>query len=318
MLASVAVVGFPSGVSGTPSATRGVVSKHAPFSQFPDQLDGSGVVLQTDAEINPGNSGGPIVDGCGAVAAVATFKRFSSQDGRDVDGIGFGVAAETVAARLASLRSTAHAAGSAPQAAESYLTLTAFCTSDPHEDLSQNECDGRSLHLDRSRDYWHVWASGVGDWDAVLYRLNKGTSFFKPEMMERLRALSPGCHEIQAHENGVSTHWSEPYVFCTADSGAPPPQTASVPATPRGLWLSKIDIPFAFDELQLIWNGVAGADYYEVYHTSGGEWRLEAQVSWTNYRDYYPNVWHPDSYAVRACNAAGCSDFSAIVTEPER
>ena len=108
---------------------------------------------------------------------------------------------------------------------------------------------------------------------------------------------------------------SEPYVFCTADSGAPPPQTASVPATPRGLWLSKIDIPFAFDELQLIWNGVPGADYYEVYHTSGGEWRLEAQVSSTNYRDYYPNVWHPDSYAVRACNAAGCSDFSAVVTE---
>ena len=109
VLASVAVVGFPSGVSGTPSATRGVVSKHAPFSQFPDALDGSGVVLQTDAEINPGNSGGPIVDGCGAVAGVATFKQSSSQDGRDVDGIGFGVAAETVAARLAQLRSTVHA-----------------------------------------------------------------------------------------------------------------------------------------------------------------------------------------------------------------
>ncbi len=117
VLASVAVVGFPPPVSGTPSATRGVVSKHAPFSQFPDQLDGSGVVLQTDAEINPGNSGGPIVDGCGTVAAVATFKRSSSQDGRDVDGIGFGVAAETVAARLAQLRSTEHVAGGAPQAA---------------------------------------------------------------------------------------------------------------------------------------------------------------------------------------------------------
>ena len=109
VLASVAVVGFPSGVSGTPSATRGVVSKHAPFSQFRSVLDGSGVVLQTDAEINPGNSGGPIVDGCGAVVGVATFKQSSSQDGRDVDGIGFGVAAETVAARLAQLRSTVHA-----------------------------------------------------------------------------------------------------------------------------------------------------------------------------------------------------------------
>ena len=108
VLASVAVVGFPSGVSVTPSVTLGVVSKHAPFSQFPSVLDGGGVVLQTDADINPGNSGGPIVDDCGAVAGVATFKQFSTRDGRDLDGIGFGVAAETVAARFASLRSTVH------------------------------------------------------------------------------------------------------------------------------------------------------------------------------------------------------------------
>ena len=108
VFSSVGVVGFPSGVSGTPSATRGVVSKHAPFSQFPGVLDGSGVVLQTDADINPGNSGGPIVDDCGAVAGVATFKQDETRGGRDLDGIGFGVAAETVAARLASLRSTVH------------------------------------------------------------------------------------------------------------------------------------------------------------------------------------------------------------------
>ena len=114
VLASVAVVGFPSGVSGTPSATRGVVSKHAPFSQFPDVLDGDGVVLQTDAGINPGNSGGPIVDDCGTVVGIATFKQFSSRDGRNLEGLGFGVAAETISARFGALRSTAHAARSAP------------------------------------------------------------------------------------------------------------------------------------------------------------------------------------------------------------
>ena len=100
----VAVVGFPPGVAGMPSATRGIVSKHAPFSQFADWRAGDGFLLQTDAEINPGNSGGPIVDDCGAMVGVATFKVAHSADGRDTDGIGFGVAAETVAAQLANLR----------------------------------------------------------------------------------------------------------------------------------------------------------------------------------------------------------------------
>ena len=314
VLASVAVVGFPSGVSGTPSATRGVVSKHAPFSQFPSVLDGSGVVLQTDADINPGNSGGPIVDDCGAVVGVATFKPFSTRDGRDLDGIGFGVAAETVAARLASLRSAAHDAGSAPQDAERYLTLTAFCTYGESEDLSENECAARSGALDRSLDNLGLWAADVGNWDGVIRRFNGGVAFPRLETWDRLLALPSGCHEIQIAEEGVSTHWSEPYLFCIA-SGAPPQSAASVPAVPRGLWLSKIDIAFAPDDLQLIWNGVPGADYYEVWHTSSGEWHLEATVGSTNYRDYYPNVLYPDSYAVRACNAAGCSDFSTVVTE---
>ena len=315
VLASVAVVGFPPRVSGTPSITRGVVSKHAPFSQFPDEFDGSGVVLQTDAAINPGNSGGPIVDDCGAVAGIATLTQTLSGAGHDVDGIGFGVAAETIATRLAQLRSAGHAAGSAPPAAESSLTLGAFCTYGGREDLSEDECDRRAAALNRNLEFWTAWVGGVIDWDALVYRLNGGTEFSGDEMRDRLAALPPGCHELEIAEDGVSTHWSAPYAFCTDDSGASPPQTASVPATPGGLWLSKIDIGFAPDDLQLIWNGVAGADYYEVYHTSGGEWRLEATVSSTNYRDYYPNVLHPDSYAVRACNDAGCSDFSAVVTE---
>ena len=98
--AGVAAIGFPPGVPAVPSATRGAVSHHASFSVFPDVLDGAGVVLRTGIGIRPGNSGGPIVDDCGAVVGIATFQQF-------VDG-GIGVAAETVVARLARLRSAAH------------------------------------------------------------------------------------------------------------------------------------------------------------------------------------------------------------------
>ena len=248
------------------------------------------------------------------MAGVATFKRDETRGGRDLDGIGFGVAAETVAARLASLRSATHEAGSAPPAAESYLTLTAFCTYRESEDLSQEECDRRSGALDRNLEFWTAWIADVIDWDALVYRLNEGTEFPETEMWERLLALPPGCHEVEVAEDGVSTHWSEPYRFCIA-SGAPPQPEASVPAVPRGLWLSKIDIAFAPDDIQLIWDGVPGATYYEVWHASDGEWHFEATVWSTNYYDSYPNVLYLDSYAVRACNAVGCSDFSTVVTE---
>ena len=104
--ANVAVVGFPVSVRDIPSVTRGVVSRYRTFGSF---LDGSGVLLQTDASLNPGNSGGPIVDDCGEVVAVATFGSAWVYLGRTFEGIGHGVAAETVAAQLASLGSTAHA-----------------------------------------------------------------------------------------------------------------------------------------------------------------------------------------------------------------
>ena len=77
LASAVSAVGFPAGVAGTPSLTRGVVSKHAPFSQF-SGFASDGVMIQIDAEINPGNSGGPIVDDCGDVVGVAVLKAATS------------------------------------------------------------------------------------------------------------------------------------------------------------------------------------------------------------------------------------------------
>ena len=304
------VVGFPSGVTGTPSATRGIVSKYSPFSAF-SNLSGDGAVLQTDAAINPGNSGGPIVDGCGDVAGIATFSRDTSAGGRDIDGIEFGIAAETVIAQLASLRSVGHRPGASDN---SYLTITAFCTELPSEDLDSEACDHRSSSLDLEYGRWAVWARDVGDWDDVIYRFNKGEASFRAGVNDALEALDAGCHELQIAENDVSTHWSAPYEFCMARS-TPPPSTAALP-TPTGLWVNKIDIAFAPDDIQVVWNHVPGAAWYEVWHAASGErWALKGRPTTSVYRDTSPSWLSADSYRVRACNSEGCSDYSAVATQ---
>ena len=303
----VSAVGFPTSVVGTPSVTRGIVSKHAAFSQFAGWPAGGGVLLQTDAEINPGNSGGPIVDDCGAVAGVATFKPPLSADGRDIDGIGFGVAAETVAAQLSNLRAATHEVETLPQGASS-LTIAAFCTYLESEDVGVEECHSRSAALDAAQDRWTVWAGGVVDFDNVVYRFNEGAGLLRADVWGALRALAPGCHELQIAEEGSSTHWSSRYSFC---STAP-----SLPATPTGLTLTKVDIPFGPDHIRVDWDAVSGATRYDVYHHAAtAQFDFEASVSTTSYLDQYPNILYYDSYIVRACNAAGCSVFSASVTE---
>ena len=214
----VTAVGFPSGVVETPSVTRGVVSKHAPFSQFRG-FSSDGVMIQIDAEINPGNSGGPIVDDCGAVVGVAVLKGDTSSDGRDLDGIGFGIAAETVTGQLANLRSAVHDPGDTPEVV-SNLTISAFCTYWSHEDLGADECHDRSGALDNAQDHWTVWAADVVDFDNVAYLFNGGSDLLQADVWDALLALGTGCHELEIAENGISTHWSVPYEFCFVDCDA--------------------------------------------------------------------------------------------------
>ena len=308
----VTAVGFPSGVVDTPSVTRGVVSKHAPFSQFRG-FSSDGVMMQVDAEINPGNSGGPIVDDCGAVVGVAVLKQATSSDGRDVDGIGFGIAAETVIAQLANLRSAGHDAGDTAQDV-SNLTISAFCTYSSSEDLGADECHDRSRVLDASQDHWTVWAAGVVDFDNVVYRFNEGADLLQADVWDALLGLGAGCHELEVAENGISTHWSLPYEFCFTDSTPPP--DSSIPATPTGLWVAKIDVAFAPDDIRVTWNAVPGATWYELYHAAGdGDWVFKATVTNTTYVDTFPSLLFADHYTVSACNNAGCSEFSTVATQ---
>ena len=313
-LSEVSVVGFPYGVRDTPSVTGGVVSKHGPLSQFSGFPSG-GMFVQVDANSNPGNSGGPIVDDCGAVVGVVFGGIEETPSGRDVDGVEFGIAAETVAAQLANLRSSVHNPGDTPQG-DSSLTISAFCTYWSSEDLDAEECDRRASNLDTVYDRWNVWAQGVVDFDNVLYRFDGGASLLQAGVWDAL--LAAGCHELEVAEDGISTHWSAPYEFCFVSSTPTPTPTptSSIPAIPTGLWVAKVDIPFAPDDIDVSWNVVPGATWYELYHAAGdGEWTFKATVTNTTYVDTFPSLLFADHYTVNACNSAGCSAFSAVATQ---
>ena len=419
---SLLVVGFPVYVTDTPSLTRGIVSKHAPmpsfasyswystyFLPFADAADG--VVLQVDAPINPGNSGGPIVDDCGSVVGVATFGFSATWSGRPVEGINFGVAAETVAAQLANLRSATHRIGSAPvvppgpttleigafcnyvegitlqdcrgaaengldpdeepyiwaggvedwdnvrysidgwagvtwadltlgdlapgphtlkvieqQAAgwtewsvphtftvrgvPAWLEIATFCTGNWDTDAACRAAAANGLDADEN---WQIWVGGVEDFDNMYYSLDGGDAVAHAGMS--LRGLALGRHTVRAIEERAAgwTGWSDPYTFTiVADSSA----SASLPATPTGLRLTKIDIPLWPDHIRVNWNAVSGATWYELHHHAAGtRFDYEASVTSTFYLDQYPNILYYDSYIVRACNSSGCSAFSARVTE---
>ena len=296
------VVGYGAGQRTlTAGITRGIVSERY-------GLNGQ-TYIRTDAPANPGNSGGPLLDHCGKVIGVVQSKVVDEA----VEGVAYALAADSVRALLPSVRATASGSSSAPPTPDvSALTIKAFCTYMPSEDLDADECYGRSRSLDTGHDQWNVWAEGVVDFADVVYRLDQGAGFVQADVSDALLALGTGCYELQIAEEGISTHWSPPYEFCLVSS-AP---TLAIPATPTGVGLTKVDIPLWPDYVRVDWNTVPGATWYEVHHHAAGtEFDYEATVTSSSYLDQWPNVLYYDSYIVRACNASGCSDFSTRVTE---
>lgn len=60
-------------------------------------------MIQTDAAVNPGNSGGPLLSLSGNVIGVNTYKLETSDDGRNVQGLGFAVSQRTLKERIPEL-----------------------------------------------------------------------------------------------------------------------------------------------------------------------------------------------------------------------
>lgn len=118
--------------------------------------------------------------------------------------------------------------------------------------------------------------------------------------------------------------------YCTdVECSAPSDETGGItesdgeveiPSVPGGFRGEKIDVSGAGDDARVLWNTTEGATWYEVFQDSDETWPdAEVSAPQTSYRDSSPNrglfgTYLTTSYRVRACNKAGCSELTELVT----
>ena len=100
---TVLVLGNPLGYNS--SVARGILS--AKDREITIENTVYSHLVQTDAAINPGNSGGPLIDLAGRLVGVSSVKLAFTPQGTPTQGLGFAIAADTVAARIAEFRADA-------------------------------------------------------------------------------------------------------------------------------------------------------------------------------------------------------------------
>ena len=158
-----------------------------------------------------------------------------------------------------------------------------------------------------------------GDVVATEYELDDGTFTIRFRFPQALGTPSDYVVLVRGFPDGNRTSffgWNTDVLGYARIVESTTTTLPSAPDTPTGVSVSKVDIPFAPDDIRVTWNGVVGATWYEVHHaTPGTQFDFEATVLDASYLDEWPNVLYPDSYIVRACNQAGCSQFSAPVTQ---
>jgi serine protease Do len=109
--ARIAVMGFPTTIkrygANSLTTTQGTVTnKELSGTVIDATLPRYDSVLQTDAAINPGNSGGPLLNEQGQVVAMATLAN-TVQNGRIIQGEGYGITSTQITKVLPQLRSGA-------------------------------------------------------------------------------------------------------------------------------------------------------------------------------------------------------------------
>ncbi len=100
---TVLVLGNPLGYNS--SVARGILS--AKDREITIENNVYSHLVQTDAAINPGNSGGPLIDLAGRLVGVSSVKLAFTPQGTPTQGLGFAIAADTVAAKVSQFREEA-------------------------------------------------------------------------------------------------------------------------------------------------------------------------------------------------------------------
>ena len=93
----VIAIGYPLGIAGGPTVSRGIVSNYRYDESYQAWL------IQTDAPINPGNSGRPLLLSNGKVVGINTFIIREDQ-GVSVEGVGFAISGQSILASLDELK----------------------------------------------------------------------------------------------------------------------------------------------------------------------------------------------------------------------
>ncbi len=94
----VVAIGYPLGLPGEATVTRGIVSAVRYDSAYRSD------VIQTDAAINPGNSGGPMLSMSGEILGINTFGYETTPSGRPVEGLSFAISEQTVQQQIPTLQ----------------------------------------------------------------------------------------------------------------------------------------------------------------------------------------------------------------------
>ena len=183
--------------------------------------------------------------------------------------------------------------------------------------VADNQSVGSVLPPPKPNWRWNL--NDPGDVVATQYELDDGTFSVSFRFPQALGDPSDYVVRVWGYQDGNRSSffgWEVDVLGVARIMGSTTTTLLSAPHTPTGVSVSKVDIPLAPDDIRVTWNAVAGATRYEIHHaTPGTQFDFEATVLDTHYLDEWPNVLYPDSYIVRACNQAGCSQFSAVATQ---
>lgn len=94
------------------------------------------------------------------------------------------------------------------------LTISGFCNADAAETFEKCRASEESRGL-RASSGWHIWVSGMENYDRARYRFDGGATLTEAQMGAAFTRLSLGRHTIEVNEYRPSgeTGWSPPYGF---------------------------------------------------------------------------------------------------------